>query len=82
MSDFISRSLDYGLAYPVIVHAAIKDFDAPDGGYYYTVTVDYGTTDSTQMGSRVSRIFQTYDETVVAMNVYIGETVAKGLLPA
>jgi hypothetical protein len=34
------------------------------------------------MGSRVSRIFQTYDETVVAMNVYIGETVAKGLLPA
>ena len=88
----IRRSLAYALAHSSIIEAGVRLLE--EGRYYYTLTVDPGYestgTDSTWNGAATtnlemttSRIFDTYEDAVLALNIRIGETVVEGgLLPA
>ena len=81
----ITQSLSHTLDVVSILEAGVAMIE--EGRYYYTLTTDPGSTNGTCNGTELeattSRIFDTYEDAVLALNIRIGQTVVEGgLLPA
>ena len=81
----ITQSLSHTLDVVSILEAGVAMLE--EGRYYYTLTLDPGSTNGTYYGTELeavtSRIFDTYEGAVVALNIRIATTLTKGgLLPA
>ena len=88
----IRRSLAHALDHSSIIEAGVRMLE--EGRYYYTLTVDPGYESTggdaawngaatTNLEMITSRIFDTYEDAVLALNIRIGQTVVEGgLLPA
>ena len=68
----IERSMNYGHESSYIVNAAIRHNENL-GSFWFSVSRDIGdeenfTGNSTCMSSTISKMFDTYDEAVIAMN--------------
>ena len=75
----IERSMEYGHESSYIVNAAIRHNEKLDR-YWFSVGRDIGdeenfTGNSTCMSSTISKMFDTYDEAVIAMNKVLGEII-------
>jgi hypothetical protein len=83
--QIVTRSLSHTLDVVSILEAGVAMIE--EGRYYYTLTTDPGSTNGTYNGTELemttSRIFDTYEEAVLALNIRISQTVVEGgLLPA